>query len=413
MPGQTNFEGDKDLALLEEADAQFYLYSGDLGPIPTKSMKVFYNSKMEINRYITNLAVNTYQTLYSQEDLFALAVMAASGIGAIRMLMECSSIKSMIINDINEEAINLIKQNLELNHLPKNTQNLIVSRKDANLICHELANGILKSTPSDEGFPHIISIDPFGTPNRYLDSAFKCIKRQSGLLCITATDTAVLFGVKPKACLRKYMSKPLHNEFCKEIGARILLYLISRIANINDIGIFPLLTFYSNHFIRPFLLTFTNKKQISQQIKNYGYITYCTNCGYRSIVNDLLISSFDHCEKCGEALSQYAGPLWTGKIHDSHFIEHMISLNNESQFKVKKRVEKHLQFCLDEFGMPPSYYNVHKLCQDLKKESVPKMELLLDKLRQKGYKASRTNFDFTSIKTTMDIESLRNVINDI
>ena len=125
-----------------------------------------------------------------------------------------------------------------------------VSRKDSNYLFSEITQNTLNSPEENLQKPNIISIDPFGTPNLYLDAAFKAIQRVNGLLCITATDTAVLFGVRPLSCIRKYMSKPLHTEYSKEIGARILIYFISRIANMNNMGIIPILTFYTSHFIR-------------------------------------------------------------------------------------------------------------------------------------------------------------------
>jgi tRNA G26 N,N-dimethylase Trm1 len=63
--------------------------------------------------------------------------------------------------------------------------------------------------------------------------------------------------------------------------------------------------------------------------------------------------------------------------------------------------------------MPISYYNIHELCKDIKTRSIPKMELLLDKIQKNGYRASRTHFDFTSIKTDMDIISLKQLLSKI
>lgn len=410
MSNKDSAQEKQELQLLEEGAAKFYLYKKDIGTLPTKAMKVFYNPKMEINRYVSNLAINTYKKVYSQEKLYIINTMAASGISALRMLLECQGIKKMIINDINPKAVELINKNLELNNLPKQDQNIIVSRKDSNFLCNELAHKKLTASKPNYKIPNIISIDPFGTPNIYLDSAFKAISKNEGLLCITATDTAVLFGVKPKACLRKYMSKPLHNDYCKETGTRILLHLISRLANINDIGIKPLFTFYSNHFIRTFILTFSQKKEISKEIKNYGYIINCKHCGHRFITQKNILDTPKRCQLCGELLDEYAGPLWIGKLHNESFLESLISLNMNSTLNINKKVEKNLQFCREECGMQISYYNIHKLCQELRKASVPKMDTLLNCIKDQGYNASRTNFDYTSIKTDMNIKELKNLM---
>jgi tRNA (guanine26-N2/guanine27-N2)-dimethyltransferase len=413
MPTKPSTKGSEELRILEEGAAKFYLYREDEDALPTKSMKVFYNPKMELNRYISNLAVNAYTQLYNKEKLFVINTMAASGVSSLRMLLECDDISKMVINDINPVAVELIKKNLKLNDLPNHNENIIVSRKDANLVCNELAHKkLISSSPTNE-VPDVISIDPFGTPNKYLDSAFNAITSREGLLCITATDTAVLFGVKERACHRKYMSKPLHNEFCKEIGTRILLYLISRIANINDLGVLPLLTFYSNHFIRVFALTFNKKKEIFNRIRTYGYIIYCKSCGHRFKTNSNILKMPESCELCGAPLEDFAGPLWTAELHDSKFLKQILTLNNDSEFGIKDKAEKSLRFCLDECGMPVSYYNVHGICHELKKATVPSMDLLIEQIEKQGNNASRTNFDYTSIKTDMNIEELKKLMQNL
>lgn len=399
------------LRILEEGDAKFFLFDKDIDSIPTKSMDVFYNKRMEINRDITCLAINAYSEYFNQNKLFFIDSMAGSGIGSIRILKECKNIKKIYINDINPAAKKLILKNLKLNHLLNNKIDIKVSRKDANYLFSEITNKYLTNNLSDSKKPNIISIDPFGTPNLYVDGAFKAIQKKNGLLCITATDTAVLFGVKPKACHRKYMSKPLHNEFCKEMGARILLYFLSRIANINGLGVRPLITFYHSHFIRTFLITFPEKKRIAKEFNNYGFVIYCKNCGHRFVLDMKPIHRELLCEVCGSNLYfDYAGPLWTGKLHNYEFIDKVRKLNNGSNFKYNKKLERLLVYCKEEMGMPISYYNVHELCKEIKAKNIPKMELLIKEIEKNGYKASRTQFDFTSIKTDMDINSLKKLI---
>ncbi len=387
----------------QEGSVEFYLYKNDNDSIPSKSMGVFYNERMEINRDISILAILTYNKLINRDSLVMVDCMAASGIGPIRLLKASNNFKKVFINDINPIAVKLIKKNLKLNDLEKNTQ-IISSHKDANLLCIEMIES-----------PDVISIDPFGTPNIYIDSAFKSIKKENGLLCITATDTAVLFGVKPKACIRKYMSKPLHTKYCKEIGARILIYYISRIANVNNLGIIPLLTFYSNHFVRIFALTYKSKAKIFKDLsKSYGYIIHCNNCGYRSSVLNDILTIPQKCPSClkEEPLS-YSGPLWIKELHERYFLEDIIHLNEKFNFKSKNRIAKIIRYALDEIDMPVSYYNIHKLCQQLKLPSIPKIEKLIEAIGKSGYSASRTHFDFISIKTDMGINALKNILKNI
>jgi len=386
----------------QEGSVEFLLHEGDNDTIPSKSMNVFYNKRMEINRDISILANIAYYKLFSQDSLVVIDSMAASGIGSIRLLKNCKNVEKIYLNDINPVAVELIKNNLELNEIK--TKQVEVLNKDANLLFSEISQN---SSP-----PNVISIDPFGTPNLYIDSAFKAIKKDKGLLCITATDTAVLFGVRPMACIRKYMSKPLHTEYCKEIGARILIYYISRIANINNLGIIPLLTFYSNHFIRIFVLTYKGKSNIFKDLSNsYGYILHCKNCGYRSSINDNILKVPQKCPTCliKKQLS-YSGPLWINELHQKAFLEELNQLNEKFNFNSKNRMRKILTFALNEINMPISYYNIHKISQQLKLSSIPKLEDLIKTIEEKGYKASRTHFDFISIKTDMKIDELKKIL---
>jgi len=377
----------------QEGSVKFLLHEIDNDVIPSKSMNVFYNERMEINRDISILAIIAYNKIISHESLVIVDSMAASGIGSIRLLKNTKNVKKIYLNDINPFAVELIKNNLKLNEIKSKQAEVL--NKDANLLFSEFSRS---ST-----LPDVISIDPFGTPNLYIDSAFKAIKKDKGLLCITATDTAVLFGVKPKVCIRKYMAKPLHTDYCKEIGARILLSFISRIAHINNLGIIPLLTFYSNHFIRIFAISFRGKSKILKDLpKSYGYLFHCNYCGNRSSINENLLKIPQKCPLClTEKYLSYSGPLWVGELHQKSYLEEMCLLNEKFNFKNKNRIRKILNFALKEITMPISYYNIHKISQQLKLSSIPKLEDIIKLIEENGYKASRTHFDFISIKTDM------------
>ncbi len=386
----------------QEGSVKFLLHEIDNDAIPSKSMNVFYNKRMEINRDISILAIIAYSKIISQESLVVVDSMAASGIGPIRLLKNTKNVERIYINDINPVAVELIKKNLELNEIEPNQAEVL--NKDANLLFSEISQS---SALSD-----VISIDPFGTPNLYIDSAFKAIKKDKGLLCITATDTAVLFGVKPKVCIRKYMSKPLHTDYCKEIGARILMSFISRIANINNLGIIPLLTFYSNHFIRIFAMSFRGKSKILKNLpKSYGFIHHCDNCGNRSSIIENPLKVPQNCPVClSEKHLSYSGPLWVGELHQKSYIEELNLLNEKFNFKNKNRIRKILKLVLNEINMPISYYNIHKISQQLKLSSIPKLEDIIKIIEENGFKASRTHFDFISIKTDMKINDLKKVL---
>ncbi|MFX1496607.1 MAG: tRNA (guanine(10)-N(2))-dimethyltransferase [Promethearchaeota archaeon] len=389
--------------LQKEGSVEFFIHRSDKEKIPSKSMNVFYNKDMEINRDITISSIITYKNLYHPDSLIIVDSMAASGITSIRLLKECNNIKKIYINDINPLAVKLIKKNLDITN--KILDNVEVTNEEANSLFFKLVS------QDKLRRPNVLIIDPFGTPSNFIDCASKLIQKENGLLCVTATDTAVLFGVRKRACIKKYLSKPLHNEYCKEIGARILLYFISKIANINNIGITPLLTFYSGHFLKIFALTYKGNKKIYSNFSTYGYILHCNDCGARSVYHENILIIPHHCPICkkNKAL-EYAGPLWIENLHNKVFLEKLIIQNLDTQFTNKSKINKILNIALKEMDMPASYYNIHKLCEKFKLSQVPKINLIIEKIENLGAQASRTLFDYLAIKTNIGIQKLEELI---
>ena len=387
----------------KESSVEFFIYAQDSNKVPSKAMNVFYNEKMILNRDLTILAIDAYKKLYNVNTFDFIDSMAASGITSLRIIKEFEDLRKIYINDTNSMAIDLIKKNLKLNRI--DTSKVVLTLKDANCLFSDfsISDNSHSFKPVD-----IISIDPFGTPNRFIDMSFKAIRKEHGLLCITATDTAVLFGVKPNVCKRKYMAKPLHTEYCKEIGARILVYFISRIANINNLGVIPLLSFYSNHFLRIFILTIKKKKDIIHNFSNYGYLLHCKACGYRSQFSDNILHIPQFCPVCNESETlNYSGPLWIGELHQENFLKQILLLNKEKNYSNEKIIDKKITYALDEIRMPPFYYDIHKLCQELKLSSVPKLNNIIESIKRKGFNASRTHFDYLAIKCNLNLSELK------
>jgi tRNA (guanine26-N2/guanine27-N2)-dimethyltransferase len=106
----------------------------------------------------------------------------------------------------------------------------------------------------------------------------------------------------------------------------------------------------------------------------------------------------------------FAGLMWIGKLHDDNFLKSLININNEIVSPNKKRIEKLLNYAFEENNMPISYYNIHNLCQSLKLKSVPKIMVIINEIRNLGYRASRTHFDYLSIKTDMDLPIIKNIL---
>ena len=241
----------------------------------SKSLPVFYNENMIFNRDITEIIVCIYSKLLGRKLKF-LDLMAASGIRSIRLLKETDCVEKIYINDLNPLAVKYIEKNLDFNNI--SNEKYEIFNEDAIIAPLWLS----KKTGSNNEYFDVIDIDPFGSPAKYLPSAIQAIKL-NGLLCVTATDTPVLFGIKKIQCLRKYLTLPIKTDFLKEVGIRILIYYVMKICNIFELYVEPILSISSDHYIRIFLIVKKGLSGCNNNIKNFGYYIFCPNCLFRDI----------------------------------------------------------------------------------------------------------------------------------
>lgn len=303
----------------------------------SKKLPVFYNPVMKLNRDTTILLLNSV----SDKNIQAALPLAGSGIRGIRFLLELKKNKldSLYLNDYKEDFYDVMKENFSMNNIP--TKDIILSNEDANQF-------MLNS----HGFNYI-DIDPFGTPNPFLDSAMKRLAR-NGILAVTATDTSSLSGTYENACKRKYWAKPLRNELKHEIGVRILIRKVQLVAAQYDKALTPIFSYSKDHYFRVLFRCEKGKTKVDQVIKQHEFF-------------------------------REAGPMWMGQLWNIKLLKKMLKeaddelkpfiklLKNESEIKTV------------------GFYDIHRICEKLK-TSVPKYESLMDEIKKKGYKVSRTHF---------------------
>lgn len=306
--------------------------------IVTKDMDVFYNPVMKHNR---DISISVISKIKPSSACFPLA---ASGIRALRAQSFCELV---YVNDIRQNFKETFTKNLSLNELDE--AKFLVGNKDANIFMFE------------NRFFDYIDIDPFGSPNPFLDAAIRSVKNK-GVLAITATDTAPLAGTYPKACNRKYWAKPLRNELMHEMGLRILIRKIQLVAAQFDKALTPFVSYYKDHYYRAFF-KLSNKKSDVDNILNL------------------------HGEFEG------AGPMWLGKLND---------FKSDNEFIIKLNLEEDV----GQIG----FFDVHKIAKSLKLKSIPKDKLIFEELNKKGFKAQKTHFCETGIKSNIKKEDFEKII---
>lgn len=325
----------------------------------SKEMGVFYNPAMSLNRDISVLLLNSV----NKNNLQIADPLAATGVRSIRFLKELNKnkIKNISINDHNKDAVDLIKQNMALNKIPyKNNSKITIQNQDANLF-------LLNSN----GFDYV-DIDPFGNPNYFLDSASKRLSRD-GILAVTATDTSALCGTFPKACLRKYWAMPKRDAIMHETGLRILIRKIQLIAAQYDKALVPIFSYSKEHYMRVFLKNEKGKNKVDGILNLHG----CFN----------------------EAGPMWLGDLWDKKLANSIYLNMMLN-NVFNVLNKNKELANFLSIVKEESKINcVGFYDLHDISEKIKIKYLQKKEVIINKIKQSGYKSSNTHFKGEGVRS--------------
>lgn len=342
--------------------------------IVSREMDVFYNPVMRLNRDIAILLLKSW----NKKELRIADVMAGSGVRTIRFLQELPStkIKQIWVNDLSEKSYSAIEKNVELNNIK--TDKIELTKEEA-------VQGLLKR----KGFDYI-EIDPFGTPNPYLDAAIKRLSRE-GILAVTATDTSALTGTYPKACQKKYWAISLKNSFMHETALRILIRKIQLIGIQYEKPLIPVFCHASDHYVRIYLKLEKSRTKVEEIIKKQKYIEWNPET--------LEIKTTEYPSK----QNKIAGPLWIGELYDKKLVKKMLELSGKTEFK---EAQKLLELIKEETKIDLiGSYDIHQIGKKLKK-NIPKMEKIFEKIKSKKAKAARTHTNLTGIKTNLTSEQL-------
>ena len=361
---------------------------------PSKA-PVFYNPVMELNRDLAVLALQAFQRSGGRE-LAVCEPLAGCGIRGIRLASEVEGVRKVVVNDINGEASQLAKFNVEKNKL---VGKIVVKNEDANFLLSRFA-------APRKRFDYI-DVDPFGSPMPYIDSALRAIRR-GGLLALTATDLAPLCGVHPRACVRKYGGRPLRTEYCHELAVRLLAGALAKTAAKYDIGVKIMFSHSSEHYIRLYAAVDYGAKKADDNLKNMGYITHCFACLHREVSTGIFYCKKEMCPECGNNMS-IAGPLWIGEIVNEDFVASMEIEAKAKDFRQKRKIRRLLALTREEANAPITYYMVDKIC-DILGLPVPSIKRVVEELEKAGHKVVLTHFKTHGLRTDASARIVKETI---
>ncbi|MBS7629154.1 tRNA (guanine(10)-N(2))-dimethyltransferase [Candidatus Bathyarchaeota archaeon] len=355
--------------------------------------KVFYNPRMALCRDLSVLAARQFQSEFGRPLKIA-DPMTGSGIRGLRYAAEVESVERVFLNDILPESATVAYVNSMLNRLGDKVD---IQCLDANLFLN------LHSTPGKRF--NLIDLDPYGSPAPYLDSAVRSLV-DGGLLAMTATDMAVLCGVKSSACLRKYGCRPLRCEYSKEIGLRLLIGALISIAGRQGVAVKLKFSHSTGHYLRVYAMLTRSAREAADDAEKIGYVKHCFTCLSRSASKGLV--QVGKCGRCGEP-SSFAGPLYLGSLADRDFVEGMLRIYEMSNGRYEPQLGRILGLVLEEIDGPPTYYTVDSLCRRVGVVT-PSPKSLVDYLKGMGYRSMLTHFDSRGFKTEAPIDVIEGSI---
>jgi tRNA (guanine26-N2/guanine27-N2)-dimethyltransferase len=420
----------------------------------------FFNPAAKLSRDISILIYTSFIRLYSCQfkKLPITLADAFSGVGArsIRVAKETPSVDQVILNDLNPVALKAAKKSAKINYVGDKCS---YSQKDVNVFLNE------RDSSKKERYV-IVDLDPFGSPSPYVDSLLRAVT-DGGLISVTATDTAVLYGKYPKVCFRKYFSRPINCTYSNEIAIRILISFIGLVAGRMDLSIEPIFAHSHHHYSRVYIRVHVSSNEANKLVDNLGYVTHCFNCGDRR-AHPFTLQLPLSCSICGsnnknknEKKISVAGPLWTKPIFSKRLIsdvlcgdgnnngvrnydlsrdEHVpppknhdsdstpgnsryigyyseavlppsqISCSDNSIQVSSQRYFHHifqlLQIARLELDDQPYYFTIDEVGSALK-TSPPSMNTILERIMQGGFRGSRTSFKPTGFKTNASMEEIK------
>lgn len=355
---------------LIEGEAVFFASTGKI----SKELEVFYNPVMKLNRDVCILLLNSV----SKKSMNIADILAGSGIRSVRLAKELKKGKVNCIhaNDFSSKSVRAIRKNVQLN----NIRNFVVHHHDANSF-------LLESC----GFDYI-DVDPFGSPNSFLDSAVKRLARD-GIMGVTATDTSALAGSHELPCWRKYWAKPLRNELMHEVGIRILIRKIQLIGAQYEKALIPVFVHSTEHYVRVYLKCSKSKKAVDRVQRQHLFLLFCSKC------RDFRISHCNFGLCCGRELL-WAGPLWSGRLWDAKLVSVMKRNADRRNHELCRLVNIISQESkINSVG----FFDIHALAKKYK-FGIPRHDIILKKIRSRGFKAAQAHFKLTGIRTNMPYE---------
>jgi tRNA (guanine26-N2/guanine27-N2)-dimethyltransferase len=366
----------------------------------------FFNPAAKYNRDISILIYRNFID-QSRKNISFVDSMCGLGARGVRVGKEIPQIQKVVFNDLNMLSTQTAKVNAIINNI----------YHKSNFYTSEICS-FLSASVNFDNRATVIDLDPFGTPAPFLDCILRAVEND-GMISITATDTAVLQGVYPRVCYRKYYGIPLRARYSLEIGTRLLLSCTSLVASRLDLYINPIFAHSYRNYIRIYCKVSKSNYLANKISDKLGYILHCFECGYRELMKKG--PSEMNCPLCQKKM-RMGGPLWVSHIFDKTVIFKILAEIHESETRMAKEAnlskqdmnpnKRFFEIASKELDHIPYHYDSDEFGKLMKNSTHP-LTRIVDKLITDGYNASPTIFSPTGFKTEANLREIKSSLSNL
>lgn len=340
----------------------------------------FYRRTSQVGRDLAILASQLEKG--DRGQLRVLDSMAGCGVRSLRYWLEGGA-DWVLANEGNPEMNGILRKNL---HPLLAAQAAEISHRDANRVffqCYDRRD-----------YYDLVDVDSFGAPVPFLSTSLWAV-RLGGLVYLTSTDGRSATGHEREQSLRIYGAYGRSHPSGHEQGLRLLIGATQQQAASKGFGVEPLFSLYA-HSVYRVMLRLVKGQRLTEA--NYGFLTYCHHCGEYETLSWRHLGRIPPCPRDG-AVRVVSGPLWLGPLHDRPYLHRMSHLAQERRWD--KRV-KLLQTMAEESDLPPYFYGLGEISRRNQQDTLPR-EVLLERLRDQGYRSSGSHIDPQAVKTEADL----------
>ncbi|MEO1210198.1 MAG: tRNA (guanine-N1)-methyltransferase [Cyanobacteria bacterium J06638_20] len=348
--------------------------------------RAFYRPNSQVGRDLAILAAAIHRA--RRGELRILDAMTGCGVRPLRYQLEAEA-DWVWANEGNPELRELLAKNLKAG-----------MRSRSYRITHQDANQIFFTCYQQRDFYDLVDIDSFGSGAPYLSTGLWAT-RIGGLLYLTSTDTRTTGGHNPDYSVQAYGAYARTHPAVHEQGLRLLIGSVLQQAAMRGMSIKPIFALFNGHVHRVMVQLNMDKQWPAE---NYGFVGYCHHCGHYQVLSWRQLGRAE----CPTGLKapystsiplSVSGPMWLGELHDRTMLTEMIDLAETWGWQRRVKLMTIMQA---EATLPPYYFTLSEIGRHGQMD-IPKREHLMQVLRDRGFRVSRTHLEAQAIKTDATI----------